>query len=63
MNNAISVVFIIALVIGLVIIIPLGAIWAFNTLFGTVIAFTLKNWFAAFILTSVVSGSKVNKSS
>ncbi len=30
---------------------PLALIWSFNTLFSLSIAYSLKNWFAAFVMT------------
>jgi len=44
------------------IFIPLLGIWAVNTLFGTVIAYTFINWLAALVLVSILSGgSSSNK--
>lgn len=40
---------------------PIALIWALNTLFGFSIAFTAKNWLAAFVLIALCSirpGSK-----
>jgi len=42
--------FVVAFVIAVVAAIPLGQIWAFNTLFGTNIEYSLKNWLAVVIL-------------
>jgi len=46
---AAAVFFIVLAILGLIFG-PLISIWAVNTLFGTAIAFTLKNWFAMFLL-------------
>jgi hypothetical protein len=37
------------------ILVPFGAIWALNTLFGVGIAYTFNTWLAALILGAVVS--------
>ena len=42
---------------------PCLSIWAVNTLFGLTIPFTLKTWFAALVLTGLVSGRANSKSS
>ena len=48
----------ILVVIALVVVVPLLAIWSLNVLFGLGIAYSLKTWFAALVLTSIVGGSK-----
>lgn len=45
------------LVVALLIFVPLGEIWALNTLFGLHIAFTLKTWAAALLLGTTVFSS------
>ena len=47
----------IVLIVVLVICSPFAAIWAVNTLFGTVIAFTFKTWCASLILGGVMGGA------
>lgn len=49
-------VLVIFLVVGLVIAIPLAAIWAINTLFLTAIPITFYTWFAALFLIMVIQG-------
>lgn len=49
-------VLVILLVVGLVIAIPLVAIWAINTLFLTAIPITFYTWVAAFFLIMVIQG-------
>ncbi len=44
-----------------VIFMPLALIWALNTLFGLTIAFTLKTWLAALLLSAVLSGNARGK--
>ena len=41
----------------LVIVMPMAAIWAVNTLFGTMIPYTFKTWLASLILGSIVGSS------
>ena len=41
----------------LVVLGPLLAIWSLNALFGVGIAYTMKTWFAAPVLSAIVSGS------
>lgn len=41
---------------------PLLTIWSLNALFGLGIAYSIKNWFATFILASIVSGGVTVKS-
>ena len=57
--NGLIIVFIGLLVIALIVLMPIGGIWALNTLFGLTIALTLKNWFAMFLL-MVFFGSRTN---
>ncbi len=45
--------------IAYVIIGPFLGIWAINTLFTLSIAFTLKNWIAAFVLAVLLGGSSL----
>lgn len=50
-----------AVIATIIVFVPIGLIWAINTLFGTAIAVTFKTWFAAFVLISLVNlggGSK-----
>ena len=47
-----------ALIIMLVILIPIGVIWAINTLFGMEIEVNLINWLSVFILIGVFRGTK-----
>lgn len=46
----------IMLIVLIVVIGPLLTIWSLNALFGLGIAYSIKNWFATFILASIVSG-------
>lgn len=53
---------IIALIIIVILIVwllPLATIWALNTLFSLSIAYTLKTWAAALLLSAAVGGSSV----
>ena len=50
------------LLLGLAVL-PLGAIWSVNLLFGLSIPWTLKTWFAALILIMCVHGSSSSSSS
>lgn len=49
---------VVLIVLGLLIIAlaPLAAIWSVNTLFGLGIAYSVKTWFAALILSSILGG-------
>ena len=56
-----------ALVIGIIVVailavwlVPLGVIWSLNLLFGLSIAYNLQTWFAALLLSSIVSGSRAS---
>ena len=53
---------VILLFIAIVIFAPLALIWALNTLFGLKIAYTLINWFAAFVLLGLVGKPGIRKS-
>lgn len=46
------------LTLALIIAVPLGGIWALNTLFATAIPFTVKTWAAAAILASCFTGTR-----
>ena len=39
---------------------PILMIWSLNTLFNLSIGYTLKTWFAAFVLTTVLTANRVN---
>jgi hypothetical protein len=53
-----KVLLIVVLVVAIVILMPLAAIWALNTLFPALaIPMTFDTWCAAIILSGVVSGS------
>ncbi len=45
----------------LVVVGPILGIWALNTLFGFSIEFTVKNWFAMFIIAGIFSSAKMSK--
>ena len=52
----------IALIIALIIFTPTLVIWSLNTLFGLVIPYTLKTWFAMLIVCGVLSPTvKINR--
>jgi hypothetical protein len=51
---------IVALVFALV---PLLSIWALNTLFALNIAYSLETWASALILTSIISGKRIEATS
>jgi hypothetical protein len=40
-----------------VICLPLGGIWALNTLFGLGLAFSFKNWLSVLVLSMLFGGS------
>jgi len=42
-------------ILALIIFMPFLVIWALNTLFGLTIGYTLKTWFATFVLCMVVN--------
>lgn len=44
------------LLVTVIVIGPLLTIWSLNTLFGLGIAYNVKTWFAAFVLSSIASG-------
>ena len=48
---------IIVIVIACIVFVPLAGIWALNTLFGMTIAYTLKTWLAALLLSGIVGGT------
>lgn len=50
------------LIVAVIAIGPLLTIWSLNALFGLGIAYSVKTWFATFILASLVSGGVVKKS-
>ena len=51
-------IFIIALVVLIIVVVPLATIWSLNTLFPMLaIAYSIETWFAAVILGSVVGGT------
>lgn len=56
-NKALAVLLVILLFLAIWLCGPLIAIWAINTLFGTSIAYTLLNWFAALILLVLLKSS------
>ena len=41
-------------------LVPLGVIWSLNLLFGLSIAYNLHTWFAALLLSGIVSGSRAS---
>jgi len=45
------------MVVCFVLLFPYAVVWSLNTLFGLMIPYTWQTWLAAFVLTSVVSGS------
>jgi hypothetical protein len=49
--------FIVAIVIALVVLMPFATIWSINTLFGLTIPWTFDTWCASLILSGVVGGS------
>lgn len=49
----------IVLIVLIVWLLPLATIWALNTLFPLSIAYTLKTWAAALLLSAAVGGSSV----
>ena len=52
-----QVVIVILIAAVLIIFGPLLAIWSVNTLFALEIAYTLKTWFAALMLSGIVGGT------
>lgn len=57
-SGPLAVIAIVLLIAGAIIVIPLLTIWSLNTLFGLSISYTIKTWFAALALSSLV-GSRV----
>jgi len=51
---------IIIIVIAAIILIPLAAIWAVNTLFGVGIVYTFWTWLAALVLCGIIGGSSAS---
>ena len=51
----------ICLWLGLLVLVPLAAIWSVNTLLGLGIAYTVSNWFAVYVLITVFGASPFNK--
>lgn len=47
--------FVILIVLGIVVLYPLGIIWSVNALFATGVPYTFKTWMAAFLLTTIFS--------
>jgi len=47
--------FVILIVLGIVVLYPLGIIWSVNTLFAMEVPYTFKTWTAAFLLTAIFS--------
>ena len=58
-KDAASLVVLVILVLVIIALLPLGTIWAINTLFGLELAYTFSNWGAALILI-MVFGSKAS---
>ncbi len=50
----------ICLWLGLLVLVPLAAIWSVNTLFGLGIAYTVLNWIASLLLITIF-GAKTDK--
>lgn len=61
--NIVALLVVIALILGLIVVLPVLGIWAVNTLFATGIAYTFWNWLAMFVLMAIFGGgSAVNGS-
>ena len=56
-NTELLIVGIIVLIIAIVVVVPILIIWSLNVLFGLGVVLSLKTWFAALVLGSVVGGS------
>ena len=48
--------FLISFILGAIVFIPLGIIWAINYLFGFSIAYGFKSWLAVVIISLVIEG-------
>lgn len=47
--------FVILMALGIIVLYPLGILWAVNTIFGTGVPYTITTWGAAFLLVAVFS--------
>lgn len=52
---------VIVLILVWIVIVPLAAIWAVNTLFAFGIVFSFWNWVAAAIIVTILHGGKTSK--
>jgi hypothetical protein len=55
MGKLLLFVFLLAVAVACVVLLPLGVIWSLNTLFGLKIAYTLWTWLAALLITAVIA--------
>ena len=58
MNNLTYQILIVLLVVCLALWVPIGIIWALNTLFGLSIIYSVKTWAAALLLSMIIGASK-----
>lgn len=56
-NETLAILLVILLLLAIWLCGPLISIWAVNTLFGTSIAYTMLNWFAALVLMGLLKGT------